>query len=578
MSALHEPLTGRPHPAGSEGTIQVVKYLQDTLSGFGLEVRTHEFQVLLDRPRKVEVTLTAPSRRALSVQEPAIEGDPTSAHPELGGGYISYSASGTATGQAVFVNYGLPADYAQLKTLGVSVKDRVAVARYGRSHRAVKVHTAQQQGARALVLYSDPADDGGAKGPAWPDGYWRGPDMLQRGNAKLSWFWHGDPLTPGVGATADAARLDPKAAPTLPKIPVVVLSAREATHVLAALGGPERPAAFASGIAGADARRPGTGRAQRRGRHGPGRAPDLRRRRLVEGHADAGADRALRHASRRLDLRRRRSRHRHDRDARTGQGPRPAGQQRLAAAAHHLAGVLGRRGVRTGRLDRVRRGVQGAAPGAAGHVREHRHVHEGALRSRRRAVAAGVRRRRRQGRPGRQQQRLRPVAAVRMDAPAAVAPRRVGDRVRARAQAARQRRRFRAVPGSPRRADDGDRVHRRQRLRLRHVSLQLRLARLRRARRRSGVHAGRADVARARHDRAADGPGRAAPVPLLRLRRQARRRDHRGRRVGAGRGDADRRGRAARARRRRCATPPWRSRRRSTSACGRRTAAGRRRR
>ena len=91
----------------------------------------------------------------------------------------------------------------------------------------------------------------------WPDGYWRGPDMLQRGNAKLSWFWHGDPLTPGVGATADVARLDPKAAPTLPKIPVVVLSAREATHVLAALGGPERPAAFASGIAGATRVGPG---------------------------------------------------------------------------------------------------------------------------------------------------------------------------------------------------------------------------------------------------------------------------------------------------------------------------------
>ncbi len=170
-----------------------------------------------------------------------------------------------------------------------------------------------------------------------------------------------------------------------------------------------------------DARRSGTGRAQRRGRHGPGRAPDLRRRRLAEGHADAGADRAPRYASRRVDLRRRRSRYRHDCDARTGPGARPTGEGRLAAAAHHLAGVLGRRGVRTGRLDRVRRGVQGAAPGAARHVREHRHVHEGALRSRRRAVAAGVRRRRREGRPGRQQQRLRPVAAVRMDAPAAVA-------------------------------------------------------------------------------------------------------------------------------------------------------------
>ncbi len=84
MSALHRPLTERPHPAGSEGTRQVVEYLQDTLAGFGLEVQTHEYQVLLDRPRKVEITLTAPARRVLSVQEPAIAGDPTSSHPELG--------------------------------------------------------------------------------------------------------------------------------------------------------------------------------------------------------------------------------------------------------------------------------------------------------------------------------------------------------------------------------------------------------------------------------------------------------------------------------------------------------------
>jgi N-acetylated-alpha-linked acidic dipeptidase len=257
MSALHRPLTDRPHPAGSEGTRQVVAYLQKTLAGFGLEVQTHEYQVLLDRPRRIEVVLTAPTRRTLSVTEPAIARDPTSSHPELGGGYIAYSASGTATGQAVFVNYGLPADYVQLQALGVTVKNRIAVARYGRSHRAVKVHTAQEQGARALVLYSDPADDGAAKGPVWPDGYWRGPEMLQRGNAKLSWFWHGDPLTPGAGATADAVRLDPKTVPTLPRIPVVVVSAREAAHVLTALGGPERPAAFRGAIAGATRVGPG---------------------------------------------------------------------------------------------------------------------------------------------------------------------------------------------------------------------------------------------------------------------------------------------------------------------------------
>jgi len=248
MSALHKPLTERPHPAGSEGTKAVVAYLERTLKGFGLDVETHEYQVLLAKPRVVEIAMTAPTARPLPVTEPVLAADPTSDHPELEGGYIAYSASGTATGQIVYVNYGLPADYAELSKLGVTLKGRIALARYGKSHRAVKTHTAEQAGARALVLYSDPADDGAAKGAAWPDGYYRGADMLQRGNAKYSWFWHGDPLTPGVGATTDAARIPVATAPTLPKIPVVVVSAAQARTLMSALSGADAPARFTGGL------------------------------------------------------------------------------------------------------------------------------------------------------------------------------------------------------------------------------------------------------------------------------------------------------------------------------------------
>ena len=248
MSALHKPLTERPHPAGSEGTKAVVAYLERTLKGFGLDVETHEYRVLLAKPRVVEVAMTAPTTAPIVVAEPAIPGDPTSGNAELGGGYVAYSASGTATGQIVYVNYGLPADYAELATLGVSLKGKIALARYGKSHRAVKTHTAEQAGARALVLYSDPADDGATKGATWPEGYYRGADMLQRGNAKYSWFWHGDPLTPGIGATADAARIPVATAPTLPKIPVVVVSAAQAQRLMAALGGAEAPARFKGGL------------------------------------------------------------------------------------------------------------------------------------------------------------------------------------------------------------------------------------------------------------------------------------------------------------------------------------------
>ena len=237
MSDLHRPLTERPHPAGTAATAALVKHLQTTLSGFGLDVKVHEYQALLSHPRSVRLTQTAPSRREILLAEPAMPEDATSGHPELGRGYIAYSASATASGEVVYVDYGLPADYDALKAKGLTVKDRIALARYGRSHRAVKVHTAQEAGARGVILYSDPRDDGPPKGPPWPEGYWRGGDMLQRGNAKFSWFWHGDPLTPGVAAKPAIDRLQPIKAPTLPRIPVVVISANEAAALRESITG-----------------------------------------------------------------------------------------------------------------------------------------------------------------------------------------------------------------------------------------------------------------------------------------------------------------------------------------------------
>jgi N-acetylated-alpha-linked acidic dipeptidase len=154
---------------------------------------------------------------------------------------VAYSASGEASGPVVYVNYGLPPDYAQLAAAGVDVKGKIVLARYARSHRAVKLHTAQEAGAAGILIYSDPADDGFAKGPAWPDGPWRAEGLLQRGNGKYSWFWHGDPLTPGVAATPQAARVPLGDAPTLPRIPAAVLSWGEAAKILRALEGAEVP-------------------------------------------------------------------------------------------------------------------------------------------------------------------------------------------------------------------------------------------------------------------------------------------------------------------------------------------------
>jgi N-acetylated-alpha-linked acidic dipeptidase len=244
ISALHLALTKRPHIAGTPASNAVAEMLRKRLAEAGLETEVHEFSVYLSTPESIAVDLVEPSKESLSVREPANPLDPDSANPELGPAFVAYSASGTVTAPVVYVNYGLPPDYDQLAAAGVDVKGKIVIARYARSHRAVKIHTAEERGAAAIIIYSDPADDGYAKGLAWPEGPWRSDFMVQRGNGKYSWFWHGDPLSPGVAARSGAAVLEPATAPTLPRIPAVVLSSKEASKILAQLRGPAVPVGF----------------------------------------------------------------------------------------------------------------------------------------------------------------------------------------------------------------------------------------------------------------------------------------------------------------------------------------------
>ncbi|MGH9324602.1 MAG: CocE/NonD family hydrolase, partial [Vicinamibacteria bacterium] len=232
ISEFHRRLTERPHRSGTDGARAAADYIASTLRDAGLEVEVEEYQAFLSAPERVKVEMIAPVEEELALREPPDPRDPDSFHPELESAWIAYSGSGSVTGEVVYAGYGLPPDYE-----GLDVRGKIALVRYGKSHRAVKVATAEERGALAILIYSDPEDDGGGKGPVWPEGPYRSLDQVQRGNAKLSWFWHGDPLTPGVAATSDAPRLDPRTAPTLPRIPAVPLSAREASKILEVLPG-----------------------------------------------------------------------------------------------------------------------------------------------------------------------------------------------------------------------------------------------------------------------------------------------------------------------------------------------------
>ena len=153
------------------------------------------------------------------------------------------------TGEVVYANYGLPDDYEALESLGVDVRGKIVIVRYGESFRGVKAKLAEDHGAKGLIIYSDPEDDGFVKGPVFPNGPWKDANGIQRGSIEYIFEYPGDPLTPGAPSTPGTPRLDPADATNLPKIPTTPISYGEAKPMLAgthrtrgAGGVPGRPA------------------------------------------------------------------------------------------------------------------------------------------------------------------------------------------------------------------------------------------------------------------------------------------------------------------------------------------------
>ncbi len=147
ISQFHRTITKRPHIAGTPASMAVAETIRKGLESAGLETEVHEFQVYLSTPKSINVELVEPTRQPLNVREPANPLDPDSANPELVPAFVAYSASGEVQAPVVYVNYGLPPDYAKVEAAGVDVRGKIVMARYARSHRAVKIHTAQEHGA-----------------------------------------------------------------------------------------------------------------------------------------------------------------------------------------------------------------------------------------------------------------------------------------------------------------------------------------------------------------------------------------------------------------------------------------------
>ncbi len=237
-----ERMSARPHPVGSAYGLDNAHFMVDKLSEWGWEARLEEYRVLFPTPKLRRLELLGPEGFVADLSEGPVENDPTSEQSaEQLPGYNAYSIDGDVTGELVFVNYGVPDDYLELEKRGISVEGKIVIARYYGSWRGIKPKVAAEKGAIGCLMYTDPEDDGYFRGDTYPAGGFRPSQGIQRGSVADMPLFPGDPLTPGVGATADAVRLELDEAPTLTKIPVLPISWADAQPLLEALSGPVAP-------------------------------------------------------------------------------------------------------------------------------------------------------------------------------------------------------------------------------------------------------------------------------------------------------------------------------------------------
>jgi N-acetylated-alpha-linked acidic dipeptidase len=238
MNAWMKTLAAEPNHVGSVHDRANAEMVLALFKQWGWDAHIETFRVLYPTPISETLELTAPARFKATLTEPPIPGDAsTSRTADELPAYVAYQGDGDVTAPLVYVNYGMKEDYDTLERLGVSVKGKIAIARYGSGWRGLKPKLAQEHGAVGCIIYSDPRDDGYAVEDAYPKGPARPPQGFQRGSVADMTIYPGDPLTPGVGATENAQRLAIKDSPVILKIPVLPISHADAQHFLAALDG-----------------------------------------------------------------------------------------------------------------------------------------------------------------------------------------------------------------------------------------------------------------------------------------------------------------------------------------------------
>ena len=242
-------MSSKPHHVGSPWSKQNAEYIANKFKEWGYDAEIETFEVLVPFPKIRKLKMIAPSQVDLKLFEPELKEDATSGITEnVLPGYNAFSADGNVTAELVFVNYGIPKDYEELKRMGIDVRGKIVIAKYGGSWRGIKPKVAYENGAIGCIMYSDPKNDGYVVGDVYPEGPYRMEYGIQRGSVVDMPMYPGDALTPGYGAKKDVERLSIEDAPTIMKIPVMPISYADALPLLKALKGPVVPNSWKGGL------------------------------------------------------------------------------------------------------------------------------------------------------------------------------------------------------------------------------------------------------------------------------------------------------------------------------------------
>jgi N-acetylated-alpha-linked acidic dipeptidase len=247
----HRIFTQEPHTAGSRRNNELAEYIAAEWKKQGLEdVVLHRYDVYGTNPKSASLEMIAPTHYQAVLRESPLPGDDDSKNPAITGAWLGMSISGEVTAPVIYAHSGNPEDYNLLRKNGISVKDKIVLVRYSNpySYRGFKALTAQREGAAAMLVYSDPQEDGYKKGKVDPDGPW-GPEYhIQRGAITYDFMVPGDPQTPGWASLPGAKRIPIEEAVSAPKIMALPLSWHDAKPLLENMDGPAAPKDWQGGL------------------------------------------------------------------------------------------------------------------------------------------------------------------------------------------------------------------------------------------------------------------------------------------------------------------------------------------